>query len=195
MAATSRYCSKHYHGRLVKESTVRTWRNKYLSELKTSRKSKGEGEDVVVEKLVEKKQGRPFLLGEELDKQVQAYLSDFREGATVVNTAIAIGCVQGLVKHYDSNLLECNGGPIVLTKSWAKSLLQRMGSIKQRASSKGKVSAAIFQLLKEQFLFDIETIIEMIIDMEDIPADLVLNWDQTGIHYIPVSSYTMEREG
>ena len=75
--------------------------------------------------------------------------------------------------------MECNGGPIVLTKSWAKSLLQRR-FIKRRASSKGKVSAANFQLLKEQFLFDIE----MIIDMEDIPADLVLNWDQTGIHYI-----------
>ena len=129
---------------------VRTWRNKYLSELKTKRKSK-EGEDAVVEKLVEKKQGRPFLLGEELDKQVQAYLSDFRKGAMVVNTTIAIGCAQGLVKHYDCNLLECNGGPIVLTKSWAKSLLQRMGFVKQRASSKGKVSAANFQLLKEQF--------------------------------------------
>ena len=129
VAATSRYCSKHYHGRLVKESTVRTWRNKYLSELKTSRKSK-EGEDAVVKKLVEKKRGCPFLLGEELDKQVQAYLSDFREGATVVNTAIAIDCAQGLVKHYDSNLLECNDGPIVLTKSWAKSLLQRMGFVK-----------------------------------------------------------------
>ena len=31
--------------------------------------------------------------------------------------------------------------------------------------------------------------------MEDIPTDLVLNWDQTGIHYVPVSSYTMEKEG
>ena len=31
--------------------------------------------------------------------------------------------------------------------------------------------------------------------MEDIPADLVLNWDHTGIHYVPVSSYTMEKEG
>ena len=38
----------------------------------------------------------------------------------------------------------CGGtGPIVLTKSWAKSLLQRMGFVKIRASSysTGKVSA------------------------------------------------------
>ena len=31
--------------------------------------------------------------------------------------------------------------------------------------------------------------------MEEIPHDLVINWDQTGIHYIPVSSWTMEKEG
>ena len=116
---------------------------------------------------------------------------DFREGATVVNTAIAIGCDQGLVKHYDSNLLECNGGPIVLIESWIKSLLQWMGFVKRQASSTGKASAENFKSLKEQFLFDVKTIREM----EDIPADLVLNWDHTGIHYVPVSSYTMEKEG
>ena len=33
------------------------------------------------------------------------------------------------------------------------------------------------------------------IEMEEIPQDLVINWDQTGIHYAPLSSYTMEKEG
>lgn len=45
--------------------------------------------------------------------------------------------------------------------------------------------------MKEQFLFDVKTIVEI----EEIPHDLVINWDQTGIHYIPVSSWTMEKEG
>ena len=31
--------------------------------------------------------------------------------------------------------------------------------------------------------------------MMDIPACLVINWDQMGIHYVPVSNWTMEREG
>lgn len=35
VATTAWYCSKCYHGPVVKESSVRTWRNKYLSELKT----------------------------------------------------------------------------------------------------------------------------------------------------------------
>ena len=47
------------------------------------------------------------------------------------------------------------------------------------------------QVRKEQFLFDVKVIIET----EDIPSDLVINWDQTGIHYVPVSNYTMEKEG
>ena len=31
--------------------------------------------------------------------------------------------------------------------------------------------------------------------MEEIPNDLVLNWDQTGIHYVPVSDWMIEKTG
>jgi hypothetical protein len=31
--------------------------------------------------------------------------------------------------------------------------------------------------------------------MEEIPDCLVINWDQTGINYVPVSNWTMEKEG
>jgi len=31
--------------------------------------------------------------------------------------------------------------------------------------------------------------------MEDIPADLIINWDHTGLKYVPVSNYTMEHKG
>ena len=31
--------------------------------------------------------------------------------------------------------------------------------------------------------------------MMEIPGSLVINWDQTGIQYVPVSQWTMEREG
>ena len=31
--------------------------------------------------------------------------------------------------------------------------------------------------------------------MDEIPADLVINFDQTGINCMPVSSWTMEKEG
>ena len=31
--------------------------------------------------------------------------------------------------------------------------------------------------------------------LEEIPPDLIINWDQTGINYVPVGSWTMEKEG
>ena len=31
--------------------------------------------------------------------------------------------------------------------------------------------------------------------MEDIPNELVINWDHTGINYVPVSNWTMATEG
>ena len=48
-----------------------------------------------------------------------------------------------------------------------------------------------FDTVKEQYLRDIKNVIKM----NEIPDDLVLNWDQTGIYYVPVSSWTMDKEG
>ena len=38
-----------------------------------------------------------------------------------------------------------------------------------------------FETIKEQFFFNIQTVI----DMEDVPMELVFNWDQTGISISP----------
>ena len=45
--------------------------------------------------------------------------------------------------------------------------------------------------LMKQFLFDAKCLIAM----EEIPDSLVINWDQTGIQYVPVSAWTMEKQG
>jgi len=31
--------------------------------------------------------------------------------------------------------------------------------------------------------------------MEDIPPDLIIDWDQTAVKYVPVSSWTQELKG
>ena len=31
--------------------------------------------------------------------------------------------------------------------------------------------------------------------MDEIPGELIVNWDQTGVNYTPVSSWTMQSEG
>ena len=90
-----------------------------------------------VDELPTKKRGRPFLLGEDLDRQVRAYL-------THLQTAITLGVAEGIVKNEDSNLLATNSGHIVLTKHWAKWLLTRMGFVKRRSTTTDKVNVPKF---------------------------------------------------
>ena len=141
--------------------------------------------------LPSKRRGRPFLLGEEVEMQVRAYLKALCANGAVVNTAIAIGCAEGIIRNKDSNLLAANGGHIALTKSWAKDLLDRIGFVKWRASTKAKIDIDDFEAVKEKFLFDVKVVVEM----EEILHDLIINWDQTSIRYISVGSWTMEKEG
>ena len=108
----------------------------------------------------------------------------------MINTAIVIACAVGIVISKDSNLLAQNGGHISLSKDWAKGLMKRMGLVKRRASTKAKDSIANFEEVRSQFLFDIKTVVEM----DEIPIELICNWDQTG-DYVPVSAWTMEKEG
>ena len=70
-------------------------------------------------------------------------------------------------------------------------MLERMGYVKRKATSKAKVTVENLSTLKQQYLLDIKGTVEM----EEIPQDLILNWDQTAIHYVPVSSWTMAKEG
>ena len=66
-----------------------------------------------------------------------------------------------------------------------------MGFVKRRGSTKSKVGVEQFEALKTQYPFDIKATVEMM----EIPPELVINWDQTGIKIVPVSSWTMEKRG
>ena len=90
---------------------------------------------MTVKELPNKKLGRPLMLGEDLDKQVRAYLAALQENGAVVNTAITIASAKGVVKCFNSNLLDCNRGHISLTKHWVKYLMERMGFVKRREST------------------------------------------------------------
>jgi hypothetical protein len=48
-----------------------------------------------------------------------------------------------------------------------------------------------FEMVKTQYLMDIK----MITEMDGIPEQLIINWDQTSIEYVPVSSWTMAPRG
>ena len=167
IASTVRYFNKIYSDREVKESSVRTWMNKYKDEI--SKRKRGE---IDINELPDKKRGRRLLLGEELDRQVQLYILDLRDNGAVINSTITMAVAQGIINNFDSNLLLENGEHINLTKTWAKYLLQRLGFVKRRSSTKAKVSPSVFSQLQEQFGYDAKVLIEMM----EIPNSLVINW-------------------
>jgi len=65
----------------------------------------------------------------------------------VLNTRIAIAVGMGVVINKDATLLAKYGGNIVLTKHWAKYVLQRMGMVKRRGNTKAKVDVKNFDEL------------------------------------------------
>ncbi len=63
-----------------------------------------------------------------------------------------------------------------------------MKFVKRKAkTAKAKETNSYFEERKRQFLEDVVNTVQM----EEIPADLIINWDQTGIRIVPSSSWTM----
>ena len=71
------------------------------------------------EALAGKKQGRPLMIGEELDKHVQEYITYMRPTGTTVNTTVVIACAEGILMHEDTALLT----RVNLSKGWVQYLL------------------------------------------------------------------------
>ena len=126
-------------------------------------------------------------IGEKVDSQVQAYIKHLRESGAPVNTAIVIAVAKGIIMEDTS--MPCADAMSYLTKDWAKYLMQRMRLVKRRASMKAKVDVKNFDLLKGNFLGDIKNVMLM----DEIPPEFIINFDQTGINYVPVSLWTTEK--
>jgi hypothetical protein len=109
----------------LKTNSVQSWKRKYQAEVDRRRKA-GEAGDIRVQALPVKKRGRPLLLGGKLDSEVKSYIRAVREGGGVVTTSITVAAATAIVRKADRNLLAEHGGPITISKDWAKCLLFRM---------------------------------------------------------------------
>ena len=63
-----------------------------------------------------------------------------------------------------------------------------MNFVKRKATTaKSKYAITDFDCVKREFLEDVVATVEM----EALPLELVLNWDQTGIRIVPSNNLTM----
>ena len=188
ISAARRYFSRKL-GMRISNSTISGMKAGYKQEV--ARKRELEEEDDEVLELPEKKRGRHVLLGERLDKCVQEYVLKVRERGCAVNSALVVAGARGIVESLDRSRLVEYGGYVTLTIPWARSLLKRMNFTKRRATTKCGIHPQVFQQVKTQFLQDVIDVVEM----EEIPPQLIFNWDQTGLHLVPTSNWTMAKKG
>ena len=59
----------------------------------------------IVKELPQKKMGRLLMLGEDLDRQVQAYLLELGKVGGMINNAIAIASARGIFHKRDNRML------------------------------------------------------------------------------------------
>lgn len=182
-AATLRKFNKTYPN--LTESTVRTFKKKFVDELKKADKEKREPTKVIEK--YSSKTGRPLLLGE-LDAMVQAYLQAQSKQGCVINTSIANATARALIDR-NPNLV---GNIDLESSSWARSLFRRMGFVRRRKTS-SKVEIPDAARKEIEFLFHHEIVSYM--EQFDIPPSLILNLDQTPLKYAPVSNETMAKQG
>ena len=66
-----------------------------------------------------------------------------------------------------------------------------MEYVKRKGNTKAKIAIENFEELKTNHLYSIKGIMMM----EEISPPLIVNWDHTGLKYVPVLSWTMEKQG
>ena len=95
---------------------------------------------------------------------------------------MVIAAARGILTSLDKTKLQEFGGHIDLTKHWAHSFLTRMNYVQRKGTTaKSKYSEANFAEKKKEFLEELRATVEI----EEIPPELILNWDQTGIKLVP----------
>ena len=139
-----------------------------------------------------KKRGRSTLLPEELDIKVLAMIKAMRTSGAVINYNIIKSIALGIVKANDRTMLVENGGSLEFGIKWCESIAKRLDFVKRKATTAKPLLAP--GLIKEVGLSFYNEINE-IVHAHKIPADLIINIDQTPLPFVLISKYTLEKKG
>ena len=172
-------------GHPVNKSTIQSIQKKYKRTLQQVHAS----EKVLT--LPKEPRGRPLLLPSDIDKVVQEHLRAMRASGGPVNRKIAIASALGITRALAPSLLLDSGGHLRLTKTWADSILRRIGYVKRKGTKAARKLPDNFDDLRSEFLQNIKRVVQE----KEIPDDLVINVNETALPIIPVSDWTLEEEG
>lgn len=168
----------------VGESTVRLFKKKYLQHLHD--RPATEEECSAAKALPTKKRGRPALLGD-VDVKVRTYLKDLQKSGGIINRNIVIAVGTAFMKRYKPGLV----GEIELGRKWAESLMARMNLVKRKGTKTARKVPENFEEIKRDFVKHIHDLKEQY----DVTMDMIVNLDETGAKFVPVSEWTMAAKG
>jgi len=183
-AIIGKYAAEHGNAEAMKrfkqefpelpESTVRSFKIKYNNALES-----GESPGGAIDKIPSKRRGRPKLLGD-YDVQVQQFVKALQQSGTVVTPRVVIAAAEGIVSANNKDLLASNGGNVNLKKTWAVSLMKRVGLRKSR----GTKSTSDASMSSQDDTSYIGLILNAI-TTHSIPSELVIGWEQFDLPVIP----------
>jgi hypothetical protein len=208
------YCNFHFSDLFldypISFATIQTW---YIEnpELKTSNAHLNCNQAVVPQKkvlkqsifqlleafesnLARKTAGKPRIFASHLylETEICNMIAIQRKRGTPINSIIARNLIFGLLQARQFEKLEQFGGKFKCSRSWVRKFLAEYCWLTYRRST----NAA--QKLPNDAESQCEAMVERIAILAEkyaIPADLLVNCGQTGLHYIPKSRYTYAPKG
>lgn len=130
------------------------------------------------------------MLGD-FDKRVLQYLRNLCLAGSIVNRTVAVAAATGIIRNANPALLKENSGVIDVTEAWAKVLRVRMNFVRRKGTKSARHLPTDLVNIKHVLLESIATLIEE----HKISHELLINFDQTGSKFVPVSEWSMEKRG
>ena len=131
--------------------------------------------------------GRPLTMGK-YDHEVISRLKKLRDNGTAITWHTAVAVAKSIVEIKDPD----NQHRYAVAEPWARSLFKRM-KFTQRAVTTGKLTMPECLISEVKLSFTGE--ISKLVTENKIPHEMIINFDQTPIQYVPSSRYTMAPTG
>ena len=155
--------------------------------VKSFKETQRENPNTDLEVVPKRKRGRPTLLPEEIDQKVMMMIKKMRESGAVISYSIITAVATGIIRANDRALLKENGVTITLGIKWCESISKRLGYVKRKATTARPLIAP--GLIKEIGLTFYE-----IVHAHAIPAEMIINIDQTPLPFVLISKYAVEKK-
>lgn len=140
----------------------------------------------------QKKIGKSPVYGHEVDKELYDNIVKRREKGLPVDNFIICRLLLPLLRnHRKDHLLKMNGGKYNFGESWARKFCKRWNLVQRKVTTKMRERPEDLEEKKEEFI----RVAAEIFRRYDIPQDLVINCDETGVLFVPRAKFTLANKG